>query len=73
MGMEYVNPCIFDDSFGIVGVHQVLAKTEYTNLRYVVFMGTTPTSFSLERIYWACELASKQRKMLMSRPKIKPV
>ena len=26
-----------------------------------------------ERIYWACEVASKQRKMLMSRPKMKPV
>ena len=29
--------------------------------------------FSVERIYWACEVASKQRKMLMSRPKVKPV
>ena len=29
--------------------------------------------FSVERIYWACEVASKQRKMLMSRPIVKPV
>ena len=27
----------------------------------------------IERIHWACEVAAKQRKMLMSRPKNRPV
>ena len=58
----------------------IASGSDITNLynghvlnRYKCMEFTNWSLFSVERIYWACEVASKQRKMLMSRPKVKPV
>ena len=62
------------------GVIYTASGSDITNLyrghvvnRYKCMEFTNWSLFSVERIYWACEVASKKRKMLMSRPKVKPV
>ena len=64
--LSQIDPCYCDRSDCSICYEYDLKYFEITNALYMVIW------FS-ERIYWACEVAAKQRKMLMSRPKVKSV